>query len=765
MFENTSVAVRRLFNDGFLKPGADSLSGRAVAVFAIVAIAIFGLAFWQNQACLMLGLDGTWYRSMFAYEALDRPLFSQTGVDALSGNFDAWYPLNPEYLLPHALALLLGATSPAKPFILVIFSVFLASAIYAVARSVQADRASALTAAFLMPILAAAGLAGQTATFMPFFATNPYWFQATGLGCLIVAALWKLQGPLRARAVPLVVAPTLCLLLAVVSEAPHVLFIVPIVAIYSAGSLLATRGITDAALRIAAALLMLIVLAALGVFTYYYGTIEYTAFRFFPDEIEHPLGGWMAFSVLFWTELAAAVIVLGIAGAVWTVVAGSGRLRLFAITHLIASALYFPLAYWFAFRAVDYRGSWPIYFETSIWPYALIFAAIAMAALLRLALWLFGASVDLAPLWWRRHVEYVARKIGLTGTVSPVDGMKHAAGWLRSRSSSLVLLGVIGAVANHNLAVLRHGNFNECAANPWLSIRATPITELLRQQVSLRAGAPFRGMVATVDGVPPGGHGDWLKLHDFDEGLLVDTGNDHRSVGLWNSDIPTLFQYHTFITPPYYLIVTDFLSTAADHQLRSAIVMTRIDPRMMALWGIRYIITDTETTAGREVASLRTRRSGTLHLVELPNPNLGNYSPVEEVRASDFADAMGAMHKADFDGSRIVVTMDGALDRPLAPARQAELVYTKYGFHLTATSDGHSVLVLPAQYSHCWTVEGSGSPVLFRADAMQLGVSFSGQLDARLVFRLGPILAGKCRVDDLHDMERLRIDRARSATR
>lgn len=144
---------------------------------------------------------------------------------------------------------------------------------------------------------------------------------------------------------------------------------------------------------------------------------------------------------------------------------------------------------------------------------------------------------------------------------------------------------------------------------------------------------------------------------------------------------------------------------------------------------------------------------------------MGNYSPVREVRANDFPGAMRAMHQADFDGSRTVVTMDGALDHPLVPARQVQLVYTKEGFHLTATSNGYSVLVLPVQYSHCWTAEGTGNPVLFRADAMQLGVSFSGKLDARLVFQLGPILAGQCRVDDLHDMERLRIDRARSATR
>jgi hypothetical protein len=41
-------------------------------------------------------------------------------------------------------------------------------------------------------------------------------------------------------------------------------------------------------------------------------------------------------------------------------------------------------------------------------------------------------------------------------------------------------------------------------------------------------------------------------------------------------------------------------------------------------------------------------------------------------------------------------------------------------------------------------------------------VSFTGKLDVDLVFRLGPILAGTCRVEDLNDMERLRIRTARA---
>jgi putative transposase len=64
-------------------------------------------------------------------------------------------------------------------------------------------------------------------------------------------------------------------------------------------------------------------------------------------------------------------------------------------------------------------------------------------------------------------------------------------------------------------------------------------------------------------------------------------------------------------------------------------------------------------------------------------------------------------------------------------------------------------------YSHCWTVSGKGDPVLFRANLMQLGVSFTGHLDANLEFRFGPILASRCRLQDIGDMERLRVREAR----
>jgi hypothetical protein len=74
-------------------------------------------------------------------------------------------------------------------------------------------------------------------------------------------------------------------------------------------------------------------------------------------------------------------------------------------------------------------------------------------------------------------------------------------------------------------------------------------------------------------------------------------------------------------------------------------------------------------------------------------------------------------------------------------------------------------LVLPVQYSHCWSVEGGGDAQLIRADMMLLGVIFTGTVDLKLVFRYGPLLAGDCRVADLHDMATLRISEGRAVPR
>jgi hypothetical protein len=525
--------------------------------------------------------------------------------------------------------------------------------------------------------------------------TNPYWFESTALGCLIVAAFWAMDGKdSRWRTGLLIAAPTLCFSIATLALPPHVLFTVPIAGAYAAGSILMVRRWNDLLPRVAVGLLMIVVAATLGLLTYYYGIIGYSAFRFFPEEIHHVMvfGSWIPLSTFFWTALGttnigAWIISLGIAGALWSAVVGTGRIQVLAITHLIATAIYAAIAYWLVFVTTTYRGSYPVYFETGIWPFALIFSVIALGAALRLLLIAINAALLMLP---RRLPGRHAN------IVSSLLTAGRAASWLRERSVAPVFLGVVAAIAFYNLAAIPA--VSQCLGSGVWPLQPTAITEKLRQEIALRPGSPFHGIVATIDGVKAGKPGDWLDFHSHDYNLSQETGNDHRTIGLWHFDIPTLFQYHTFTTPPYYLMLTDFLSDPADHQLRSVLVMTRIDPAFMALWGVRFVIIDDDAQPGNEAARISTKNLGTLRLIELPHPNLGNYSPVEIARAADFATALRIMHEADFDARRTVVTEE-LFEQTLVPAHDVELIYTKEGFHLKAESAGQSLLVLPVQYS------------------------------------------------------------------
>jgi hypothetical protein len=512
---------------------------------------------------------------------------------------------------------------------------------------------------------------------------------------LIVAALWALDGGGRWRKLLLSAAPAACLMIAIVGEAPHVLFIVPTVALYGGASFLAASRWRDNTPRLLAILAMIALPLELGCFTYYYG-INYTAFRFFPDRIEHPLGGRLALSTAFWiSPIGKPVIGLGIAGAVWAAVTGPRKLRVFAAAHVVGSAIYFAIGIWLAFYAVDFRGSWPVYFETGIWPISLLFAVFVALAVFRSAL-LLGA----------RLLRYRGERAA------------GGSGW------ALLAL-VVASVGAVNIAAGSSGD--PCAGAGWDPSRPTPITELLQQQIGLEPGQPFRGLVATIDHIPQKGPADWISLHYQDQRVWAATGNDHRTVGLWQYQIPTLFRIHTFITPPYFLLLTEFLSRPGDRQLRSVIVLSRYDPDYLRLLGVRYLVTDRDVDFGRVVASLPIKDSETLRLIELADANRGDYSPTQVARVPDFRAGIAAMRAAGFDGRKVVVT-DSALPGSLVPAGNMRLTYERYGLRLQAESARQSLLVLPAQFSHCWHAKGEGNPELFRADMMQLGVSFSSRL-------------------------------------
>src|SRR5262249_32321095 len=158
-----------------------------------------------------------------------------------------------------------------------------------------------------------------------------------------------------------------------------------------------------------------------------------------------------------------------------------------------------------------------------------------------------------------------------------------------------------------------------------------------------------------------------------------------------------LLQYSPLITPPYYLMLTEFASRPTDVQVRSWILLTHINERMLKLWGVRYLITDLDPGIGSLIMEMKVPEPHELpknqvelffnvkhpsrvqRLTELDAPNLGNYSPTEIQRADDFASGLRIMRRPDFDGQRTVVT-DANLSGGLVSATGSSMTLTKTGF-------------------------------------------------------------------------------------
>jgi hypothetical protein len=443
--------------------------------------------------------------------------------------------------------------------------------------------------------------------------------------------------------------------------------------------------------------------------------------------------GSLAFASIYYGSgsLGRAVVTLGLIGALYAAVTGSYKLRAFAWTHIVLTIAFQLVALLVVNFAVGYHGPSPLYFELMVWPIMIIFAGFIVVMALQ-------TVAEILMLVFRR----IGWRIGVTVQ--------------RGLFAAVPLFLIIS-----NLPFFVGRQTSSCESAGFFPVRATAITDRLEQEIAIRAGSPFRGLVATFRGAQGKDSVDWFALHGSDGQLWQSIGNDLRLVGLWWFNIPTLFQYSPLISPPYYLLLTEFLARPADRQVRSVVVLTQPNERMLKLWGVRFIIADFNPGFGFTRVEMPVLRQLPVQLVELPNANLGDYSPTEIQPVNSFKEGLRAMRDPSFDGRRTLVT-EHPLVGPFVPAEGATLHYQKSGFSVRATSTGRSVLVLPIQYSRCWSITGEGEPVLFRANMMQLGISFTGQLAGNLVFRLGPVFASTCRIEDIRDVERLDIRNARS---
>ena len=130
-------------------------------------------------------------------------------------------------------------------------------------------------------------------------------------------------------------------------------------------------------------------------------------------------------------------------------------------------------------------------------------------------------------------------------------------------------------------------------------------------------------------------------------------------------------------------------------------------------------------------------------------------------RISTAAEAFSALRSPDFDPERNVI-VERDIEKNLQPAFSAT-VTVDFGPTLIvrAMSPGHSLLVLPFEYSNCLHVTAKlGQPQLMPVNLQQTGLIFENSVEAEITYRFGLFNDSSCRGKDRKRADDLRLTEA-----
>src|SRR5262249_11541145 len=93
-------------------------------------------------------------------------------------------------------------------------------------------------------------------------------------------------------------------------------------------------------------------------------------------------------------------------------------------------------------------------------------------------------------------------------------------------------------------------------------------------------------------------------------------------------------------------------------------------------------------------------QAGEYVLYQFPTLNAASYSPAHVAMGTSADEFRTATGNQDFDSTPQAI-LSGPVDKPLVPARDIRLAVVRGGLHVSASSEGSSLIVLPQQFSHC----------------------------------------------------------------
>ena len=458
-----------------------------------------------------------------------------------------------------------------------------------------------------------------------------------------------------------------------------------------------------------------VVLLLSGALEYVYSLSQYTARVQFPDLLERPRSLLFA-SVLFRSKYAAYFYcwcVPGWALGIWLL---RGRPRILVVAGVVSALLLLAYSAAFLYSAGYWWLPVPIYIEHTL--FALFWTA------------------AIAGYWG-----------GLEALAARARGWKHASAFSSAQATAVTAIATV-AIAFVIPAVLigkglKYKELPNYWHEPWPN--EPELRAFLGNNIGLRADPRFRGSI-------------FFYTFQFDEFLTMDS--------LWIDSIPTTNEYSQLVTPQAIYFVHELFkrNVAGDLNWFRPWINTGEGSfptlfRAFRALGVRYVggyvplrIRGMDDFPSVSFPRRSPFSSGLWVIHEIPDVNVGNYSPTEITVAPSAAETIDALASPNFDFSRQAV-LSTELRGRLVPARDMQLSVIRGGLHVSGRSDGTSLVVLPQEFSNCLRARDERVR-LVRADLILTGVIFSDSVDTDISLDFG-IFSPGCRRADLADVKQL----------
>jgi hypothetical protein len=523
-------------------------------------------------------------------------------------------------------------------------------------------------------------------------------------------------------------------------------------------SILDARSIRVIAARVAAFTIAFALLYAVGTVDYARTLFAYSARIYFHSEWGRPqdalYASWVFQSPrLLWTYF---FFLLG-----WAVglIFGDRSERKAAVVCLLLFAVFLVEVSVYLFAPIHWPATLPLYGEVLMGPIYAFGAIVGYSSLIATvwrklfafisAVWrkLFAKPLSNATEAPSLSSEGAARPALLKNVIRVVPVL-----------SGIAFVPLLGAwyVKDEIYAHKYTPNLNNTLTEPWPA--TDELVAYLGDNIGLRNTRQFRGMAL-------------LNSHSYESTLVM--------ASLWGNLVPSLNVHSTFYMPTLYYFISHIpLPEGAVVRSSSDKIPLRrrwwtyahLDAssnKIVQALGVRYVVFQAfegdETRSAPDDAVLRRQlgpmtlggRQVTNTIYEYNDPNVGNYSPTNVMIARDAPSILQHLWRTSFDPRQSIILPE-RIGESLVQATSGKMYFERGAIRVQAESRGHSLLLLPVQYSRCLVLSDAVKARLLPANLVQTAVLFEGSIDLRIHFEYG-VFRPRCRKQDLADLAELGI--------